>query len=74
VGTSGIRDFALSDNSKECGVVVMCQCSIEYLVKIYLNLKMGSEQFSQLLDAQRKTMITIVKEVQRYLFHLNTSI
>jgi len=29
MGTLGIQDFALSENSKECGVVVMCQCSRE---------------------------------------------
>jgi hypothetical protein len=43
VETPGIHDFALSENSKECGVVVMCQCSREYPIKICLSLRVGSE-------------------------------
>ncbi len=43
LGTLEIHDFALSENFKECGVVVMCQCLREYLVKICMNLRMGSE-------------------------------
>jgi hypothetical protein len=40
----------------------MYQCLREYLVKICMSLKMGSEQVSQLgesLDAQWKTVIAI---------------
>jgi hypothetical protein len=62
LGTPGIWDFSLSENFKECEVVVMYQCLREYLVKICMSLKMGSEQVSRLgesLDAQWKTVIAI---------------
>jgi hypothetical protein len=41
-------DFALSENSKGCGVVDLCQCSRECPTKICLNLRAGNDQFSQL--------------------------
>jgi hypothetical protein len=34
MGIPGIHDFALSEISKECGVVVICQCSRKYLVNV----------------------------------------
>ncbi len=69
LGTLGIWDFSLSENLKECEVASMCQCLREYLVKICLSLKMGSEQVSQSgesLDAQWKTVIARERDSERF--------
>jgi hypothetical protein len=41
IGTLGILDFALNENFKECGVVVMCQCSREIPCQNMPKLKNG---------------------------------